>query len=73
MNNLNMDPSLNLIIKDHVLTSFLFHLYPAIDIYEMELDLIVLFSFVHALFLFLLSPLFLVCLECWVSHLGWPS
>ena len=29
-----------------------------IDIYEMQLDLTVLFSFVHALFLFLLSPLF---------------
>ena len=35
-----------------------------IDIYEMELDLIVLFPFVYTLFLFLLSPLFLVYLEC---------
>ena len=28
-NNLNRDPSVNLIIKDHVLTSFWFHLYLA--------------------------------------------
>ena len=43
-----------------------------IDIYGMELDLTVLFPFVHALFLSLLSPLFLVYLECQASHLGWP-
>ena len=30
----------------------------SIDIYEIELDLTVLFLFVHALFLFVLSPLF---------------
>ena len=29
MNDLNMDPSLNLIIKNHTLASFWFHLYPS--------------------------------------------
>ena len=51
--NLNMDPSLNLIFKDHGLVSFGFHLYQPINIYGMKLYLTVLFPFVHALFLFL--------------------
>ena len=62
-NNLNRDPSLNLIIKDHALDSFLFHLYPTHchlwNRARFNLFYFYFFSFVYALFLFLLSSLFL--------------
>ena len=53
MNNMNMDPSLNLIFKYHVLASLFYSTYiQPVDFYEMELCSIVLFLFVYALFSF---------------------
>ena len=75
MNNLNMDPSLNLIFGDHALASFDSTYSQPIDIYEIELGITILFSFVYALFFFTFSSVssFFFFLECWVSCLGWPS
>ena len=50
-----MDPSLNLIFGDHALASFDSTYSQPIDIYEIELGITILFSFVYALFFFTFS------------------
>ena len=73
MNNLNMDPSLNLIFKDHSLVPFDSTYIQPINIYGMELDLIVLFSFVHALFFFTCSSIFGIFWSVGYHVWDWPS